>query len=293
MISIRQVEVIRAVMVARSISGAAQLLNVSPAAVSRMLRHTESQIGFALFSRTPNGFVPMPEAHALLDDLEQVHSSLMRIEARLIGSAHTETALRIGSSPGLGLSVVPRSLSALQSRQPELRIELGGLHVNEVLPLLEFRRYDFALTIYEIDDPRLETRQIADAPLVCLMPQDHPLAGSVQVTLEDIAAYPMIGYDTQAFQQRLIDEMFRRRGLTPDYRVRCRLMNTACVLVQEKLGITLLDRFTVHGRIPEGTCVAAIDIDYRFPLNVICMRDAPLSREAEGFLDEVKRIVSG
>ncbi|MCO6383314.1 LysR family transcriptional regulator [Oceanicola sp. 502str15] len=292
MISIRQVEVIRAVMVARSISGAAQLLNVSPAAVSRMLRHTESQIGFPLFSRTPNGFVPMPEAHAVLDDLEQVHSSLARIEARLAGPAREDAALRIGTSPGLGLSVVPGALSALRARQPQLRFELGVMHVNEVLPLLEFRRYDFALTIYEIEDPRLDIRQIAQAPLVCLMSKDHPLAGRAQVTLEEIAAHPMIGYDPQAFQQRLIDGMFRSRSLTPDYHVRCRLMNTACVLVQENLGITLLDRFTVQGRLPEGTCVAAIDIDYSFPLNVISMRDAPLSREGEGFLAEVERLVS-
>ncbi|MGR3792970.1 LysR family transcriptional regulator [Vannielia sp. SX4] len=292
MISIRQVEVIRAVMVARSVSGAAQLLNVSPAAVSRMLRHTESQIGFALFSRAPNGFVPMPEAHALLDDLEQVHSSLSRIEARLTGQARTETALRIGTSPGLGLSVVPHALSRLQARQPDLRFELGVMHVDEVLPLLEFRRYDFALTIYEIDDPRLNIRKIAEAPLVCLMSLDHPLAGRERVTLEEIAAHPVIGYNPQAFQQQLIDDMFRSRGLAPDYRARCRVMSTACVLVEENLGLTLLDRFTVHGRIPEGTCVAAIDIDYCFPLNVISMRDAPLSRDAEGFLAEVERMLA-
>lgn len=292
MISIRQVEVIRAVLLARSVSGAAQLLNVSPAAISRMLRHTESQIGFALFSRTPNGFVPTPDALALVEDLERVHSGLTRIQARLIGDKADTSALRFGASPGLGLTLVPKALAQMQTRTPDFTFELGTLHVNEVLPMLEFRRYDFALTIYGINDPRLETRRIAEAPLVCLMSESHPLSGRALVTLEDVAAYPMVGYDPQSFQQKLIDELFESRGLSTEYRARCRLMNTACALVQEDLGITLLDQFTVFGRRIPGTHIAHLDLDYRFPLNVITLKEAPLSRMSEGFLAEIEHVVS-
>ena len=291
MISIRQVEVVRAVMAARSINGAAQLLNVSAAAVSRMLRHTESQIGFDLFARTPSGFVPTADATALMTDLETIHRSLKRIEDRLALRDTEELPLRIGSSPGLGQSVIPQALSSLHRKHPDLRFELGSLHIDEVVPMLEFRRYDFALTIYDLNDPRIETATIAEAPLVCLMSDTHALADRTQVTLDEVARFPMIGYGAHAFQQRMIDDMFKERGLTPDYHARCRLMNTACALVQEDIGLTLLDEFTIFGRTPAGTRVAHLDIDYRFPLNVLTFKDAPLSRSSEAFLSEVKRVL--
>lgn len=292
MISIRQVEVIRAVLLARSVSGAAQLLNVSAAAVSRMLRHTETHIGFALFSRTSKGFIPTPEANALMEDLESVHSGLSRIQARLAQRERTDVSLRFGTSPGLGLGLVPKSLSEMQRRVPRFHFELAVVHIKEILPQLEFRQLDFALTIYDIDDPRLSTRRLAEAPLVCLMSENHPLSGRKEVTLEEIAAHPLVGYDPLSFQQQLIDELFQNRGLKPEYRARCRLMNSACALVQENLGLTLLDQFTVYSRLPAGTTMARLDLDYRFPLNVITMKDAPLSRDAERYFSEVERVIN-
>lgn len=291
MISIRQVEVVRAVMAARTITGAAQLLNVSAAAVSRMLRHTESQIGFDLFARTQGGFVPTADALALMPDLEKIQQSLKRIEDRLTLRDAGDAPLRIGTSPGLGLSVVPQALSSMHRARPNMRFELGSLHVDEVVPMLEFNRYDFALTIYDLEDPRLEITRISEAPLVCLMPVDHPLAGEETVALEQVARYPMIGYGTHAFQQRMIDGLFSELELDPEYRARCRLMNTACALVQEGLGLTLLDEFTIFNRVPPGTRVAQLDLEFRFPLNVLTFRNAPLSRVSEEFLANVRSML--
>ena len=49
--NLRQIEVFRAVMITGSVSGAARLLHVSIPAVSRLLSHTESRLGFLLFER--------------------------------------------------------------------------------------------------------------------------------------------------------------------------------------------------------------------------------------------------
>ena len=49
--NLRQIEVFRAVMITGSVSGAARLLHVSIPAVSRLLSHTETRLGFLLFER--------------------------------------------------------------------------------------------------------------------------------------------------------------------------------------------------------------------------------------------------
>lgn len=292
MISIRQIEVMRAVLMVGSVSGASRLLNVSPAAVSRMLRHTESQIGYALFDRTSEGFVPRPEVRDLLDDLEAVHGHLERIQRRLTYTAPASQILKIGSSPGLGLNLVPRSLSEMVRRDPGFEFELGVLHVDEVLPYLEYGRYDFALTIYDLDDPRLRIRTLSQAGLVCVMADDHPLADRSAVTLEEISEHALVGYDPQSFQQRLIDRLFSERNLVPHYRARCRLMSTAYTLSREHIGLTLLDRFTVFDIESPGVHVATLDLDHRFPLNLVTLSKSPLSQSAEAYIDVLERMIA-
>src|SRR5258708_11637893 len=57
MMTLRQVEVIRAVMVTGTIGGAAKLLNVSAPGISRLVKYTEKSLGIRFFQRQ-NGRYP-------------------------------------------------------------------------------------------------------------------------------------------------------------------------------------------------------------------------------------------
>ncbi|WP_268810299.1 LysR family transcriptional regulator, partial [Vibrio parahaemolyticus] len=71
--NLRQLEVFYAIMQARTVSGAARLLHVSQPNVTRVLAHTEQQLGFALFERVKGRLVPTQEAKALLPEAEKVY----------------------------------------------------------------------------------------------------------------------------------------------------------------------------------------------------------------------------
>jgi DNA-binding transcriptional LysR family regulator len=51
MMTLRQVEVVRAVMVTGTIEGAAKLLNVSAPGISRLVKYTEKSLGIRFFQR--------------------------------------------------------------------------------------------------------------------------------------------------------------------------------------------------------------------------------------------------
>jgi DNA-binding transcriptional LysR family regulator len=59
---LRQVEVIRAVMVTGAIGGAAKLLAVSAPGVSRLVKHAEKSLGVRFFQRKGGRFFPSPVA---------------------------------------------------------------------------------------------------------------------------------------------------------------------------------------------------------------------------------------
>ncbi|MGA8448011.1 MAG: LysR family transcriptional regulator, partial [Roseiarcus sp.] len=48
MLTLRQIEVIRAVMLTGTIAGAARLLNVAAPGLSRLMKHTEDSLGAKL-----------------------------------------------------------------------------------------------------------------------------------------------------------------------------------------------------------------------------------------------------
>ena len=63
--NLRQLEVFQAVLQTGNMSAAARLLCITPSAVSKAIAHTELQLGYRLFNRTPSGLTPTPEAQVL------------------------------------------------------------------------------------------------------------------------------------------------------------------------------------------------------------------------------------
>ncbi|MGN6805984.1 MAG: LysR substrate-binding domain-containing protein, partial [Trinickia sp.] len=51
---------------------------------------------------------------------------------------------------------------------------------------------------------------------VAIMPADHPLLQRKQLSLEDLAQYPLITYEAAFAGRTKINEAFARRNLTPD-----------------------------------------------------------------------------
>lgn len=56
--NLRHIEVFNAIMQSGSVTGAAQLLNVTQPAVSNVLRHAEQQLGLKLFERIAGRLQP-------------------------------------------------------------------------------------------------------------------------------------------------------------------------------------------------------------------------------------------
>jgi DNA-binding transcriptional LysR family regulator len=293
MLSLRQIEMLRAVMLTGSISKAATMLNVSPPSVSRMLKHTEAVSGVRFFVRGPSGFVATPEARALLDDLEEIHARILRINRRIdgVGDAADER-LAIGTTPGLGFHVAPESLRRLYRSAPQLRLFVDTLHVDEIVPSLLLGQVDLALTIFDMQDPRVEVTRLAAGRMEALVPDGHALARRDSVSFAELAAWPFIGFEDRAFQQRLIMDLAERTGARPEMNVRVRLMVSACLMVRQGFGVTIMDSFTAAGDGVPGTRTVPLEEDIPIYLNLVHAPEAPLSHIAERYVDIVRAVAA-
>src|SRR5512132_3990381 len=79
-LSLRHIEVIRAVLRAGTLTSAARQLAVSQPGISRVLRNAENRLGLTLFERRAGRLYPTPEVLALYPDIEKIFAEIDTIQ---------------------------------------------------------------------------------------------------------------------------------------------------------------------------------------------------------------------
>lgn len=245
MLSLRQIEIFRAVMITKTVSGAAQMLGASQPGLSRMLRHIEDRLRFRLFDRTRGRLVPTQEAHTLFAEIEHVYKGFEDLDHIVKRLAKGEDRMfRVGASPSLGHSVVPRMLARLIGNYPGLNIQFDILSVEQVADYLKLQRGEYALTVYPVDHPNVLSSRIGGGRLVCALPADHRLAGEERITPADIAAERIVSFRRDTPHGLAIERMFEAAEIELEVATVVRFAETAVAFVANGMGVALVDSFT-------------------------------------------------
>jgi len=110
-----------------SFAGAASELNVSQAAVSRMVRLLEARLGFALFDRRPNGLTATRRGRALQPGLTQAFDGIAGLMDE-VAALGLDPVLTVGVGPTFAMRwLIPR-LGDFNRAHPEIeaRLTTGG-----------------------------------------------------------------------------------------------------------------------------------------------------------------------
>ena len=180
--NIRQLEAFRAIMIARSTLGAAELLRMSQPAVSRLLKQLESSLRLTLFDRTSGRLVPTPEALLLYEEVERTFVSVDKIReiARDIRSANVGT-LNIASLPLLALGFIPNAIRQFNETHPHTRISLNVQMSSKIEEWAAAQQIDFGLAEFPFEARSFERQGIGveefcRVPHLLAVPRGHRLA---------------------------------------------------------------------------------------------------------------------
>ena len=292
MLTLRQIEIVRAVMVAGSIAGAARLLNIAQPGVSRTMKHLETSLGIRLFTRKGGRYVPAPEARHVFAQLQDVHHKLEDLQFA-IGQLERgrDVELAIGSVPSIANVMVPRAIAELRRRYPDLRIDIDIIKLEDAIDYLMLARGELAVMSYRFDHPAILFEPLARGHLVCVAPLGHPLAERSVVTAAEMVAYPLIGIDPNDPYGGIMAGIFTRQKLAYDIVIRARFGTTVLALVRQGLGIAVLDAFTVAATRPDDVAIIPIAEPTDFQAYVARRADYALSSFAEAFFLQLKKVM--
>ena len=115
-ITLRQIEVIRALMLRGTISGAAEHLNVSAPGISRLVKHTEETLGIKLFERRAGLFTPTVEAGPVFDQIREVFKGVENLQSALT-SLHKGDKVRLAfaSAPSVAQFIAARAIRTIST----------------------------------------------------------------------------------------------------------------------------------------------------------------------------------
>lgn len=245
-ITLRQIEVIRAVMLRGTISGAAEFLNVSAPGISRLIKHTEESLGIRLFERRAGLFVPSVEAGKVFDQIREVFRGVENLQGS-IASLKTgdDGALAFASAPSVAQFIAARAIKTIRGRFPGLFMDLNILKIEETLDYLLLERGEFVIMSSFIQNPAVECTELAQGPILVILPEGHPLARKSAITVQDLADQPLIGIDPADPYGALMKEPFRRAGVPMRHAMRGRFAQTLVSLVRHGLGVAVIDGFSV------------------------------------------------
>jgi DNA-binding transcriptional LysR family regulator len=245
-LTLRQIEVIRAVTMTGTISGAAALLNVSAPGISRLVKHTEDALGLRLFERKAGLFIPAAEAQPIFDQINRVFENVENLDfavKKLRKGGDVELAF--ASVPSIAQFIASRAMRRIRRKFPQLYIDLNILKIEEAIDYLLLERGEFVAMSYTIENPALEFDLLAVGEVVAIVPDAHPLASRGVISVADIAAEPLIGVDPSDPYGEIVARPFRNAGHAVRHSIRGRFAQTVVSLVRHGLGVALIDEFSV------------------------------------------------
>ncbi len=289
MLNFRQIEIFRAVMIAKTVNGAARMLNSSQPGLSRSLKHMEDRLGFALFTRSGGRLMPTQEAVALFMEVSHVYKQIEDLDLIIRRLAAGEDRIfRIGAPPSIGHSIVPLILSDLRKKFPSINLQFDILAIEQVVDYLVIERGEYALTLYEVDHPNVESQRIGGSRMVCVIPKFHALSDRDTVSMADLADEQLISFLPETPHGQVVSGMFKAAGETCKIATQVRFAETAVVFVQHGLGVAIVDE---HSAQRAAASIEIVELDQSGVLPVFLNRNrlCPRSTASTAFEALAKR----
>lgn len=271
-----------------SVSSAALALHTSQPSVSRQIREFETEVGVSIFERSKNrltgltrpGLKIVDAARCVLTDCENLTKIAKDLTDEKSGS------LTITTSHTHARYVLPSVIQEFIRKYPKVRLSIRQGNPAQIIDWVSSGEADISI----VTDPLKARPNLALLPCyehskVVLVPKNHPLLKSKRLSIEALADYPLITYESEYSTHWQVLRAFERAGLTPNVVLSATDVDVMKTYVKCGMGIAILAALAYEPR--EDRQLRAIDARHLFESNKMSVgirRNSYLPRYAFDFI---------
>lgn len=202
-----------------NLTEAARALFTSQPGVSKAIIELEEELGIDIFTRHGKRIRGLTEPGRQV--LKSVETILQEVEGlKRIGkefAAQDSGSFTIATTHTQARYSLPPVVQSFSQKFPKVRLSLLQGNPKQVADMVLHGQADLAIATEAIADiDGLVSLPCFQWEHMVVVPHEHPLTRLKELTLEEVAGYPLITYDAAFAGRNKIDQAFSRRGLKPD-----------------------------------------------------------------------------
>ena len=221
-----------------NLTEAAKALHTSQPGVSKAIIELEEELGIEIFARHGKRLkrITEPGQHVLrsIDLIMREVSNLRRIGEQF--SAEDSGTLSIATTHTQARYVLPVPIAKLREAYPKVNVSLHQGSPDQVARMVLDDIAEIGIATESLADyADLVTLPCYEWQHVVVLPQAHPLARKERLTLEDLAAEPIITYHPSFTGRTRVDAAFATRKLQP--RIALEAIDSDVIKTYVRLGL--------------------------------------------------------
>src|SRR6202171_3269647 len=199
-----------------NVSEAAAALHTSQPGVSKQIRALEEELGTAIFVRQGRRFTAINDAgRELVAAIDRILAEVANLKA--VGEEfahHAKGQLAVAVTHTQARYALPAVVTAFKKRFPDVKLKLLQGNPHQLARMVVTGEADVAIATEALDEyPELTTLPCYQWHHCVVVPSRHPLAKVKPLTLEAIAAYPLVTYDSTFAGRTAVDRAVASLGL--------------------------------------------------------------------------------
>lgn len=209
--TLRQLQVFRAVCSCQSFSRAAEEMALTQSAVSQQIRQLEEQVEQPLFEYVGRKLYLTEAATSLLAASEDIFARLESLDmslSTLQGNLQGELRLAVVSSIQY---LTPHLLAAFRERYPEVSFRLEIATRGQVIQRLRDNLDDVVLMGLVPEDRALEFFPFLNNPIIAVASPDHALAGCSGLLLTELESLTVLQREPGSGTRKASDDFLQEK----------------------------------------------------------------------------------
>lgn len=232
-----------------NLTEAAKALHTSQPGVSKAIIELEEELGVEIFARHGKRLkrVTEPGQHVLksIELIMREVGNLKRIGEQF--SAQDSGTLSIATTHTQARYVLPIPVARLREQYPKVSVSLHQGSPDQVARMVMDEIAEIGIATESLSDyPDLVTLPCYEWQHVLVLPQAHALAKKERITLEDIAAEPLVTYHPSFTGRTRIDQAFAQKKLVPNMALEAIDSDVIKTYVRLGLGIGIVAEMAVR-----------------------------------------------
>lgn len=273
-----------------NVSATAQSLYTSQPGISKQIRLLEDELGVEIFARSGKHLTHITAAGE--DIIKAAEEVLFKVKSiRQVAEEYADEkkgSLSIATTHTQARYALPATIKSFIDRYPDV-----SLHMHQGTPLQISEMASDGTVDFAIATEALELfSNLIMMPCYrwnrcILVPRDHPLAQQSQLTLEDVAAQPIVTYVFGFTGRSKLDDAFMAKGLVPRVVFTATDADVIKTYVRLGLGIGIIAGMAYDEAIDSD--LVALDASHLFSSSITqigCRRDTFLRGYMYEFIED-------